>query len=269
MAIDPRMFKAAREALQKAAFTPMGPQGATQPPPPPQGGGPGMDPSGGAGGPPPEMGPEGAPQGGGEAVTVQLQDLVQLFQMVAGGGAPPDAGGGAPPAPGGAPAPAPGGAPASGGAAPAPGGAPAEGGAAPKGKGGKGNDIAMLNDKIDNLANAVNQMVAFFTGVQSATGGGAEGGAAPGGQEDIGMSAPPSMGGGVDASQGPPTPMMPGMPPGAMPGTDGGAMGGAMGGPPGGPAGGGGAPPPMQVQASDRSNRDPRILNRILVNLRK
>lgn len=234
---------------EKKAFVPMGPGGpaAGGPPPgdPAAGGappGPPQDPA--AMGAPPPMDPAamGAPPAdpaGGQAVTVGIQDLVQLFQMVSGGGAPGGAppAGGAPPVPG-APAPAPGGA--------APAGAPGADGK-PKGKG-AGKDEAVLG-AISELKNSIDQLVAFLTGVQAATGGGDMGGGAPPGD-------PASMGAGVDPSMAPPAPTVPGAPPGMDPAAAAGGM----------PA----APPPggMQVQASARSGRnDSKTLNRIMNNL--
>ena len=183
-----------RRRQTKRAFVPLGPDG--QPPPMPQPGAQ-QDPSQGAGGPPGAQGgipqgmpqdpsqgaampPGGAPmdpsQGGmpppdpsqgaqgqpgqdpGQPVMVNLQDLVQLFQMIAqqGGGQPPGA---VPPAAaaGGAQPPA----------APAP--APAE---PKKGKAAVEEQLTQLNQKIDGLMS----MMGIQPGMAP---GGAPGGAPP------------------------------------------------------------------------------------------
>jgi hypothetical protein len=185
--------------LRKVAFTPMDAQGPMPPPggPPPGAGGPppGGDPS--QGGPPPGGDPsQGGPppggdpsQGGGgppQAVTVSMQDLMQLFQQVAGGAG----GGGAPNEPG-------------------------------KAKGaGKDQILTEIKDKITNLENQYHQLFAFLTGAQMQQGGQPPDGAgnAPpgmgGGMDPSQMGAAmqpgdPSQGGGA------PPPDAGGPPPGA------------------------------------------------------
>lgn len=226
------LVKKARASLQKAAFVPMDPSGASAPPPgdpaagqPMAGGGappPPMDPSGGAGGMPPggapPMDPSGGaggappppPQGGGgmdpsQPIQVTLGDLMQLVQAMTGGGASP---GGAPP--GGAP-PA--------GAAPA----PDAGGAAPSaepakaGGKGKGKDEAMT--AIKELSHKLDRFFAAMTGNPNGLGdAGAAGVAASAGAAsgppgaNLGAGDAQTMGQGMDPSAMPPDPQVPGSP---------------------------------------------------------
>ncbi len=167
--ITPSLIKAAKLALRQAAekraaekqaFTPMDAQGPMPPPgqppgpggPPPGAGGPPPgDPS--QGGPPPGQDGQGIPNGPPQAVTVSMQDLMQLFQQVAGGGG-------------------------------APGGAPNEPG---KAKGaGKDQILVEIKDKISNLENQYHQLFAFLTGAQIQQGGGSPDGS---GNEPPGMGS--------------------------------------------------------------------------------
>lgn len=229
------LVKRARANLLKQAFVPMNQQGSSQPPPglPPGTGGPPMMPPGGGmpggapGGPPMDPSQGGAPpqdpsQGGGEAppqdpaaaagaagqtqagmdpsqpVQMSMNDLVQLMQMVQGGGAQP------------APAPAPG---SEGGK---------EGGG--KSKGGKAN----VENELKDLRHSIERLISAITGDPSGGGGG--GGAAPapapadpaaggGGGDPLGVGgAPAPMGQGMDQAAAPADPQIPGQPAGVPPG---------------------------------------------------
>lgn len=149
---------------------------------------PGGDPSQGGGAPPPQGGdPSQGGGAGGQAVTVQLQDLVQLFQMVSGqGGAAAGGTPGADPSAAAAP-PAAGAAPAPGGAAPA----PAAGG------GGKGKKDDGMGQVMPLLQQILQQQATIY-GALGIPHNSMQGGTAPAGQSDQ-----PPMGAGVDPNSVP------------------------------------------------------------------
>jgi len=193
-----------------------------------------MDPSQGGGAPPPDPSQGGGapPPGGGgggldpnQPIQMSLNDLLQFVQMMQGGA------GGTPPA-----------------QDPSGGGAPNEP-SKPKGSAGKKGEA--LEGKVDEILNLFKQYIAAQTGQVAGIGGGgggAGGGAPPG--ADLGLSAPPPMGGPTD--QQPTTPMLPGAPAGAPPGV------------------GGPGAPGMTVQAAANGQvKRAHTLNRILKNLRR
>lgn len=255
------LVKRARANLIKSAFVPMTGQGPSQPAPGPEAGtgGPPMAPGGGA--PPPQDpnaaaggdpnaaaggapggDPNAAPPGGGgqmqagmdpsQPVQLTMNDLVQLFQMVAGGGAQP--------------APQPAGDDKGAGA-----------GGGKDGKGGKGGK-ANVENELRDIRHSIERLVAAITGdpsagaaAQQASGPPPPPPAAGGDQLGVGGGDPATMGQGVDPSAAPPTPEIPGQPSMAPPGVP---------------------TPGMQVQASAHQKgmgKSAAQLSRIIANLKR